>query len=111
LNLRTFIALNWNTFWQYSRTWRAFNDCVALFSCSVSMQALGSEGLSPVQIKAITTLLTIYFYLDGLGSLACAHSGLINAEIVILQTVGRTHCMGNQPIARLLSTQDNTNTE
>jgi hypothetical protein len=47
------------------------------------MQALGSDGLSPVQTKAITIFLTIFFYLDGLGSLACAHSGLINAEILI----------------------------
>jgi hypothetical protein len=48
------------------------------------MQALGSDVLSPVQIKAINTLLTIFFYLDGLGSLACAHIGLINSDILIL---------------------------
>jgi hypothetical protein len=56
------MALKWNSFWQYSRTWMAFNDCVALFSCIVSMEALGSEVPSPAQINTITKFLTIYNY-------------------------------------------------
>jgi hypothetical protein len=51
------------------------------------------------------------FYHDGLGCLACAQSQFINSEIKILQTVGRTPCMGDQPVPMPLPTQDNTNTE
>jgi hypothetical protein len=53
---------------------------------------------------------TYFFSLDGLVSLVGSHSELILKQSV-LQTVCRAPWTGDQPVARPLPTQDNTNTE
>ena len=55
------MALKWKSFWQYSRTFRAFSDCVALFSCIVSMEALGSVVMPPVKIIVTVKLFCLLF--------------------------------------------------
>jgi hypothetical protein len=51
-----------------------------------------------------------FFYFDGLGALAYSYSELIDYEIMNLVD-GRTPWTGDQPGARLLSTEDNTSIE
>jgi hypothetical protein len=61
--------------------------------------------------QTVLSVFTFFFYLDGRGSLSYSHSELINSEIWILQTVGRTPWTGDELVTRPLPTQDNTNTE
>jgi hypothetical protein len=61
--------------------------------------------------RSVLNVFSFFFYLDEIGSLSYFHSELIDSEIWILQTVGRTPWTGGQPEARPLSAQDNTNTE
>jgi hypothetical protein len=47
-------------------------------------------------------------YLDGLDSLACSLSELINSEVLTLLIVSTTPWTGDYPVAKPLPTQDST---
>jgi hypothetical protein len=61
-----------------------------------------------LQKSAITKASFFFVYLDWLGPVTCPHSELI-MKLWILQTVGITPWTRDQPEARPLSAQDNTN--
>jgi hypothetical protein len=60
-------------------------------------------------IKRYNVLILFFFYRDELGSLACSHSELI-LKLSHRHLVGLSWT-GEQPMARPLPAQDNTNTE
>jgi hypothetical protein len=99
------VCLNWA---RYSPFKQATTNSFQLILWSTNMSLLHSMVWPIVQEASIE--LFLLFYVGGLGPVAFSHFG-INLKLWNLHRAVRTPWTRNQPIAKPLSTQNNTNIE